>query len=375
MACAKAAYGSGLRNMKVSAFKLATAALLSLSVAACVPTTTTTETKAPDAPALPAAAPPPKAGDPDLYVARSDTNFTVPALPIEQIPETYRRQTVAYETTEVPGTIVIDPSKRLLYFVTGKNTAIRYGIAVGADGFGWSGTSDVTNKRHWPTWTPPKEMIERKPSLAKWEKGQPGGPTNPLGSRAIYLTTNGRDYGYRIHGTPEWKSIGRNASSGCFRMINQDVMDLYERVPMGAKVVVLNADGSYPTKLTVPPPQTPKKAAPKATPKPEVTPAAVVVPAPTALPTDPIPGLTAPSVEALPAATNPAPATTAPALPGVATPEVTAPAAVTPALPAAPVVAAPSVVAPTVTVPALPSVTPAAPTCAVALVNGTCPTP
>ena len=244
--------------------KIAAALLLSLGVAGCMPTLSSTKTEeaqpaALAGPALPAV------DDPALYASRSDTKFSVPALPIEKIPTQFRRQEVAYETTEVPGTIVISPAQRVLYLVTGKNTAIRYGIAVGRDGFGWSGVSDVTNKRNWPTWTPPKEMIERDPRLAKWEKGQPGGPSNPLGARAIYLTTNGVDYGYRIHGTPEWKSIGRNASSGCFRMINQDVMDLYERVPMGAKVVVLNRDGSYPTKLTIPPAPKPKKVAPKPT--------------------------------------------------------------------------------------------------------------
>jgi lipoprotein-anchoring transpeptidase ErfK/SrfK len=242
--------------------KIAAALLLSLGVAGCMPTTTATKTEeaqpaALAGPALPAV------DDPTLYASRSDTKFSVPALPIEKIPAQFRRQEIAYETTEVPGTIIISPAQRLLYLVTGKNTAIRYGIAVGRDGFGWSGVSDVTNKRNWPTWTPPKEMIERDPKLAQWEKGQPGGPSNPLGARAIYLTTNGVDYGYRIHGTPQWKSIGRNASSGCFRMINQDVMDLYERVPMGAKVVVLNRDGSYPTKLTIPPAPKPKKVTPK----------------------------------------------------------------------------------------------------------------
>jgi hypothetical protein len=116
-------------------------------------------------------------------------------------------------------------------------------------------------------------MIDRKPELAKWEKGQPGGPTNPLGARALYLTTNGVDYGYRIHGTPEWQSIGSNASSGCIRMINQDIIDLYNRVPDGAKVVVLTQDGQVPTGLTLPP-APPKKVARAVAPTPEDPPAA-----------------------------------------------------------------------------------------------------
>lgn len=343
--------------MRSVTVKLAVALLLTATMAACVPSEGMIEA---------GLAKPP---EPELvegaYLAKSDAKFPIAALPEEQIPEQFRRQTVYYPTDEVPGTIVIDPSKRLLYFVTDKNQAIRYGIAVGADGFGWSGVSDVTNKRHWPTWTPPREMIERKPSLAKWEKGQPGGPTNPLGARAIYLTTNGRDYGYRIHGTPEWKSIGRNASSGCFRMINQDVMDLYERVPMGAKVVVLTADGSYPTKLTVPPPAPVKK---KPAETPVVTPAAVVVPAPTTMPSATIPGLTTvPEATPAPAATVVTPVE--PAAPLVTAPaEPVAPAAVVPAAPA-PVEPAPAA-APAPVAPAT-----EAPACSVPLVNGTCPTP
>lgn len=197
------------------------------------------------------------------YISTMDSGFEVPALPEEEIPTQFRRQEVYFPTEEVPGTIIINPAEKTLHYVTGPNVAIRYGIAVGRAGFEWSGVAEVTEKKTWPTWTPPPEMIARDPKLTKWEKGQPGGPTNPLGARAIYLTTNGVDYGYRIHGTPEWKSIGRNASSGCIRMINQDVIDLYNRVQGGEKVVVLNPDGSYPTRLVLPPPAPkPKKAAP-----------------------------------------------------------------------------------------------------------------
>jgi lipoprotein-anchoring transpeptidase ErfK/SrfK len=202
----------------------------------------------------------PKANE-NVYVASMDAGIQIPALPVEQIPETHRRQVVAYETDQPPGTIVINPKTRLLYYVVGKNKAIRYGISVGRSGFEWSGEAIVANKKPWPTWTPPKEMIERDPKLAKWEKGQPGGPTNPLGARAIYLTSGGKDYGYRIHGTPEWKSIGRNASSGCIRMINQDVIDLYNRLQGGEKVVVLTAAGEMPKGLYIPKPPAPKKKA------------------------------------------------------------------------------------------------------------------
>lgn len=199
-----------------------------------------------------------------VYVSRMDGRFQIEAIPLEKLPEPLRRQSVRYDSGEAPGTIIIHPGERFLYFVTGRRTAIRYGIAVGREGFEWAGEAVVARTRPWPTWTPPPEMIDRDPKLAKWAKGQPGGPANPLGARAIYLTTNGIDYGYRIHGTPEWWSIGRNASSGCIRMINQDVIDLNERVQTGAKVIVLKADGSRAPRLIVPPPA-PRKA--RATPK------------------------------------------------------------------------------------------------------------
>ena len=205
----------------------------------------------------------PKPGD-NVYVASMDAGIQIPALPVDEIPETHRRQVVDYETDQPPGTIIINPKTKLLYYVIGKNRAIRYGIAVGRSGFEWSGEAVVAEKKEWPTWIPPKEMIARKPELAKFDEvGQPGGPTNPLGARAIYLTSGGRDYGYRIHGTPEWKSIGKNASSGCIRMINQDVIDLYGRLTGGEKVIVLTASGEMPTGLYIPPTIAPKKAEPE----------------------------------------------------------------------------------------------------------------
>lgn len=211
---------------------------------------------------------PPAKEVPDAYLATKDANIDIPALPVEEIPQQFRRQSVYFPTDEAPGTIIVNPSQRVLHYVTGKNQAIRYGISVGRAGFEWSGTAIVNELKPWPTWTPPPEMIARDPKLAKWKDGQPGGPTNPLGARAIYLTTNGVDYGYRIHGTPEWRSIGRNASSGCIRMINQDVIDLYNRLKGGEKVVVLTRDGQYPTRLVLPPPAPKPKAQPVVAPEP-----------------------------------------------------------------------------------------------------------
>lgn len=246
----------------------------------------------------------PKAGE-NVYVATMDAGIQIPALPVEKIPETHRRQVVAYETDQPAGTIIINPKTRLLYYVVGKNKAIRYGISVGRAGFEWSGEAIVSEKKPWPTWTPPKEMIARDPKLAKWENGQPGGPTNPLGARAIYLTSGGKDYGYRIHGTPDWQSIGRNASSGCIRMINQDVMDLYGRLTGGEKVIVLTASGEMPKGLYIPKPPAPKVAAKPKAAAPVVVPAGAV-PALKVLPTPAI-AVGTPAV-APAAATTPAPA-------------------------------------------------------------------
>ena len=277
-----------------------------LGLAACVPGTTT------GTPTL--AAPPVGKTDDAAYVSRKDGAFTLPAIDVAKVPAQFRRQSVAYATQEAPGTIIINPGSRVLHLVTGKNKAIRYGIAVGRAGFEWSGVAIVNERKQWPTWTPPAEMIARKPELAEFEKGQPGGLTNPLGARALYLTSNGVDYGYRIHGTPEWQSIGSNASSGCIRMINQDVIDLFNRVPSGAKVIVLNADGSMPSGLKLPPPApTVKKKAAPAAKAATVQPASIVMPA---LPTAP------PLATDLLAPASVAPAAAAPVTPVCAQPLV-----------------------------------------------------
>lgn len=146
---------------------------------------------------------------------------------------------VEFETPEKPGTIIINARQRALYYVLGDGEAIRYGVAVGKEGFEWAGIARVGMKREWPTWTPPKEMIRRKPELAEWADGMPGGPDNPLGARAIYLFDKKGDTGFRIHGTNEPWSIGTAASSGCIRMLNEEVEELYDAVSIGTKVIVL----------------------------------------------------------------------------------------------------------------------------------------
>ncbi len=173
-----------------------------------------------------------------IYAATADGDVTMQAFSHSKMNKKYLRQQVRYFGSEAPGTIVVDVSGPHLYLVQPRGMAIRYGIAVGKEGFGWTGTAKVQRKTTWPTWTPPSEMIQRSPKLAKYAGGMPGGASNPLGSRAIYLYKNGKDTLYRIHGTTKPFSIGRKASSGCFRMINQDAADLYARVQPGANVFV-----------------------------------------------------------------------------------------------------------------------------------------
>ncbi|MES2434494.1 MAG: L,D-transpeptidase [Pseudomonadota bacterium] len=349
--------------------KLLAATALSLTLAACVPGT-------PLPGATPGVAQAPVPTDNALhYAGVVDDGITVPTVPVEKVPADFQVQQVDYASAEAVGTIIINPAEKHLYYINGKNTALRYGIAVGKAGFQWAGVANITNRTHWPKWTPPPEMIERKPELAKWEKGQPGGPTNPLGARALYLTTNGVDYGYRIHGTPEWFSIGKNASSGCIRMINQDVMDLYNRVQDGAKVVVLNADGSYPDKLKLPPPA-PKKKKPTPAPVEAVAPVLsatpTMLPGATTLPAAPATMAPAATETMSPAETMAPDASMAPAE-TMAPAATTAPATTAPAT-AAPVATAPATTAPAATAPAATAPATTAPaTCTVALVNGVCP--
>lgn len=157
----------------------------------------------------------------------------------------YRRRTVRISTKERPGTIIVDTKAKFLYHVTSKNRAVRYGIGVGREGFGWNGTTRLARKAKWPSWTPPKEMVEREWRENKRRVGfMKGGPKNPLGARALYLHwPKGGDTGYRIHGTNEPWSIGLNMSSGCIRMMNKDVEHLYDQAKKGSKVVVIGPDG------------------------------------------------------------------------------------------------------------------------------------
>ncbi|MCC7347207.1 MAG: L,D-transpeptidase [Variibacter sp.] len=170
--------------------------------------------------------PEPEMDEPPPGMATYDTASAPTELPYQ-----FRRQPVAFRTIEAPGTIVVDTSDRFLYLVQPGGRALRYGIGVGRDGFTWAGILRVTRKAEWPDWTPPPEMIARQPYLPRW---MAGGPGNPLGARAMYL---GQTV-YRIHGTNAPNTIGKAVSSGCFRLVNSEIEDLYERVTVGAKVIV-----------------------------------------------------------------------------------------------------------------------------------------
>jgi lipoprotein-anchoring transpeptidase ErfK/SrfK len=185
-----------------------------------------------------------------MYAPIDDDLYPLPGIELSRINPAYLRRVVEYDTTEAPGTVVVDPQSRYLYLVMRDGMAVRYGVGVGRSGFGWSGAATIKDKQEWPDWYPPKEMFARQPELMEQMgalpggHGMPGGPGNPLGARALYLWQGNKDTLYRIHGTFEPWTIGTNVSSGCIRMINQDVIDLYNHTPTGTKVVVLSSPSS-----------------------------------------------------------------------------------------------------------------------------------
>jgi lipoprotein-anchoring transpeptidase ErfK/SrfK len=163
-----------------------------------------------------------------------------------QMDPSFARQNVSYTTREPAGTIVVDPSSHFLYLVQGGGKAVRYGVGVGAEGFVWSGRATIHSKQEWPDWYPTADILQRKPEIRQYMVlmqsgglGMPGGPANPLGARALYLWQGKVDTLYRIHGTNEPDSIGHDVSSGCIRMRNESVIDLYDRTSVGTKVIVL----------------------------------------------------------------------------------------------------------------------------------------
>lgn len=176
------------------------------------------------------------------YGPQRNEKFPIPAIDLNKVPRRFLRREVSYRTRHPVGTVVVDTSKYYLYLVKPNGRAMRYGVGLGRQGFEWSGAGVIQWKRKWPTWTPPAEMIERQPELAKWSAdngGMPPGLKNPLGARALYIFQDGKDTLYRLHGSPEYWSIGKAVSSGCVRLMNQDIIDLYNRVPPKAKLVVI----------------------------------------------------------------------------------------------------------------------------------------
>ena len=156
-----------------------------------------------------------------------------------QIDPRYHRQRVRYDGVGSPGSIVVDTNDKFLYSVEGGGWATRYGVGVGQAGLSLKGNASVGHKAVWPSWTPTENMMRRKPRLVQYAGGVPGGPDNPLGARALYLYRNGQDTMYRLHGTNEPWSIGRAVSSGCVRLLNDDIIDLYERTPVGTSVIII----------------------------------------------------------------------------------------------------------------------------------------
>ncbi|NGO63302.1 L,D-transpeptidase [Rhizobium daejeonense] len=177
-----------------------------------------------------------------MYGDRPEEPHPLKQIPIDKIKPELRRQEVAYATTEAAGTVVVDTPARRLYYVLGEGRAMRYGVGVGRNGYALAGTAYIGRKAEWPTWTPTANMLRRDPEKnMKYAGGLPGGINNPLGARAIYLYRGGNDTMFRLHGTNQPWSIGEAMSSGCVRMMNHDVIDLYERVKVGGRVVVMQA--------------------------------------------------------------------------------------------------------------------------------------
>ncbi|MER8581576.1 L,D-transpeptidase [Mesorhizobium sp. M1423] len=177
---------------------------------------------------------------PSAYGGLTDAGFRVPPVPIYKVDQKFHRQTVPYATEEAPGTIIVDTGAKFLYYVLGDGQALRYGIGVGKAGFEWHGIAHVARKREWPDWSAPSAMIVREQKRGRIIPAHmEGGLMNPLGARALYLFNEKGDTGYRLHGSPEWWSIGKAVSAGCIRLMNQDIIDLYNRSTIGTKVIVI----------------------------------------------------------------------------------------------------------------------------------------
>ena len=176
-----------------------------------------------------------------MYGPMPRERFPVPAVDLKRVPVRFYRREVDYSGPEPVGTIIVDTQRFYLFLVGENNRVMRYGVGLGRAGFEWSGRARIAWKQVWPKWTPPASMIARQPELARWSAangGMPPGLANPLGARALYVFQGGVDTLYRVHGSPEYWTIGKSVSSGCVRMMQQDVIDLYGRVPAGSRILV-----------------------------------------------------------------------------------------------------------------------------------------
>jgi lipoprotein-anchoring transpeptidase ErfK/SrfK len=213
------------------------AALGTMALAGC----TTGRGPAPEAVVAPPP-PPPVPATPPMYFAMPQERFPLPEVDMSQLQERFWRTEIDYPTDEAVGTLIVDTPNKYLYHVRPAGRATRYGIGVGREGFAWSGRAIVAYKREWPRWTPPDSMVARQPELEPYSianGGMDASLENPLGARALYIHQGGRDTLYRLHGTPEAWSIGDAVSSGCIRLINQDVIHLHDNVRDGSTIVVI----------------------------------------------------------------------------------------------------------------------------------------
>lgn len=221
-----------MMNVSRRTFLAGSASLAALAVSGCVSSTSAPEFFTPSQ-------------DPaylSMYGAMPEERFPLPAINLNKVPDRFYRQQVDYPTSERVGTLVVDTRNYYLYLVQEKGKAMRYGAGLGRAGFEWSGRARIARTSSWPKWTPPDEMIEREPELEKWSwrnGGMPPGLENPLGARALYIFQGNKDTLYRLHGTAEYWTIGSAVSSGCVRLMNQDIIDLHGRVPVGTPIVVL----------------------------------------------------------------------------------------------------------------------------------------
>jgi lipoprotein-anchoring transpeptidase ErfK/SrfK len=207
-----------------------------LSLSACV------SSRVPQQPVVPPAPVVQPRVTPLMYAALPDEQFPIPAVDVSKVDPKWWRTDIDYDGPEKPGTVIVDTPAKYLYHVKAGGRATRYGVGVGRDGFSWSGRAKIAYKRKWPRWNPPDEMVARNPSLEPVSIANGGmapGLNNPLGARALYIHEGGRDTIYRIHGSPEAWTIGKAVSSGCIRLLNQDIIHLHDEVRDGSPILII----------------------------------------------------------------------------------------------------------------------------------------